>query len=79
MISTIAITLRDRYGPWHLSGGGLTVPNYNCKTHPNGARQHYWFWGDAAKPTATEPEPDAKCQCGETTWAEEKAKQGILA
>lgn len=76
MISTVT---GDRYRLWHLSGGGLTVDTYKCKTHLNGARQHFWQWGDPAKPTATEPEPDARCQCGETTWAAEKAKQGILA
>jgi len=71
MISTIPPVAT--FEPVYLSGGGLTVAEYKCKTHPNGARQHYWFFPY----DAPEPKPDEKCQCGETTWAAEKAKQGI--
>jgi hypothetical protein len=75
MISTLT---NDRYKTWRIEWRG-PMPEYKCKTWPNGARQHYWVWGDPAKPSATEPEPTAVCVCGETTWAAEKAKQTVSA
>jgi hypothetical protein len=38
---------------------------------------HAFIWGDPARPGQTEPDADARCQCGATTWAEEKAKHGL--
>ena len=50
--------------------------DFKCKVDLTPPR-HYWHWGDTKRPEQKEPDPDAKCQCGQTTWAAEKIKHGI--
>ncbi len=40
---------------------------------------HVFLWGDPARPDQREPDDDAVCQCGATTYGLEARKHGVHA